>query len=484
MAWDIGLTQIFKSLPLQSWRYRLLCSYLGVTGSIVAIFSLTVYGVVARDRRYQFDQHLQEVATVAAVSLNTVQHEYHELFTEEHHSPYVTSQRLRPGAPLSLGQLMGKYQFDPAYSTEKTVFLSISSPFAAEGQGVEWFDAQRRLMVQEGKQFPPAALPAVVPAEGNWSVWQDLRSFVMPVTTADAEAGGEVMGYVRVNASVLSLNQELKRLRKQLLGGILLVSGLVTWAGLWLTRQSLQPVLASFNQLQQFTSDASHELRNPLTAIRASVAVLQSHPERIHPADTQKLAAIASAAEQMSELVEDLLMLTRADRHRLQKSVDMRPIPLDELLEDLESLYGDRAAQDGISLTVEYQTPAMVEGDAAQLQRLFANLLTNALQYTPRGGNVRLTLQTTASHAIVRVQDTGIGIAADQLAQVLDRFWRADQARSYHQGGTGLGLAIAQAIADRHQGRITVSSQVNQGSCFQVTLPLGPRLPSRDRPGM
>ncbi len=480
MAWDIGLTQIFKSPPLQSWRYRLLCSYLGVTGLIVAIFSLTIYGVVARDLHYQFDQHLQEVATIAAVSFNTVQHEYNELFTEAHHAPYVASQQLQVGAPLSLSELMGKYQFDPDYSAEGTAFLPISGSFTTKGQGVEWFDAQRRLMVQEGHQLSPQPLPATVPAQGDWFAWQDFRSFIMPVTV-DSSSEAVILGYVRANASILPLNQELKRLRQQLLGGMLLVSGLITGAGLWLTRQSLQPVLASLNQLQQFTSDASHELRNPLTAIRASVAVLQSHPERIHPADTQKLKAIASATEQMSELVEDLLMLTRADRHRLQKSVNLRSIPLDELLEDLESLYSDRATQEGIKLTVDYQTPATVQGDAAQLQRLFVNLLTNALQYTPKGGQVSLTLQNQGSQAIIRVQDTGIGIAADQLNQVFDRFWRADQARSYHQGGTGLGLAIAQAIATQHQGRITVSSQVNQGTCFQVTLPLVPHVALRDR---
>ncbi len=467
MVWDIDLTQIFKHRRLKHWRYRLLCSYLVATGSVLGIFALTVYGIVARDRQHQLDLHVRQLAIVAALSLDPIQHEHEELFSEEEYANYVTSQGLEPFTFISLSDLMGKYQSGLSPTPTTATPPQVLNPLTPNDQGVEWFDKQKRPLVREGERFPLTPLPSNISPDGAWYRWKDLRSFVMPVSAN----GTTVLGYVRASESMSHLAGELQKLRQQLMLGVLLVSGLVTLAGIWLTQQSLEPVLDSFEQLKQFTSDVSHELRNPLTAIRASIAVLQCHPERVHPADIEKLQAIASASEQMSHLVDDLLLLTRLDHHKLTSSV-WRPIPLDELLEDLGNLYGDRAAQSNIILTVENLPSITVPGDAVQLQRLFTNLLTNALQYTPAGGRVTITLQLQGSHAQVSIQDTGIGISPSQLPHIFDRFWRADQARNYDRGGTGLGLAIAQSIAHHHFGSITVSSEVNCGSCFQVKLPI------------
>ncbi|PLZ48148.1 sensor histidine kinase, partial [Fischerella thermalis] len=167
-----------------------------------------------------------------------------------------------------------------------------------------------------------------------------------------------------------------------------------------LTRQSIAPVDASLAQLKQFTADASHELRTPLTAIQASAEVLQSHPERIHPSDIEKVSAIATAATRMGHLVKDLLLIARLDA----QAPDQRGwhvIDLDELLEDLVELHRDRAQAAQLALTYQPQATAKVYGDAEQLQRLFANLLSNALQYTPAGGIVTVTLQQTGKTAVV-----------------------------------------------------------------------------------
>jgi two-component system OmpR family sensor kinase len=153
-----------------------------------------------------------------------------------------------------------------------------------------------------------------------------------------------------------------------------------------------------------------------------------------------------------------------------------RGIALDEMLEDLVDLYGDRADQAQLSLKYELsptlKTDTQVKGDASQLQRLFTNLLTNALQYTPSGGSIVISLQQMGTYALVTVQDTGLGIAPEHLSQIFDRFWRADQARSHYDDGSGLGLAIAKTIAQQHQGDITVQSKLREGSRFQVKIPL------------
>jgi two-component system OmpR family sensor kinase len=297
-----------------------------------------------------------------------------------------------------------------------------------------------------------------------------VRSFILPVYRSSANKL-QLIGYIRANESTIALDSELGRLRWGLGLGGLVVVGLTALGGIWLTHESLKPIILSFDRLRQFTADASHELRNPLTAIRASIAVMQSHPERVHPADVEKLAAIASASEQMSQLVNDLLLLARMDRQAPDRK-QWRAIAIDEILEDSIELFTDPAEQAGIALKSQLIADVIITGDAGQLQRLITNLLANALQYTPSGGVVTVSLAQFSDRAVISFEDTGIGIAAEHLPHIFERFWRADLARSQHAGGTGLGLAIARAITQQHGGEILVRSQLGIGSCFQVQLPL------------
>lgn len=482
MAWDIDSTPTSKSAsPLPAGQARLsktplgeaqfgnlrnqlLLSYLLVIVAILGTFSAVVYGLVARDRNQQLNDHLRQVVASSASTLDIIQHEYDELLTEPEYANYVPRQIDGTMTSVSLFQLMGKYRV-------ATVTDLVPNPLDPDHLGVEWFSAERRLIVHEGELFPPTPLPADIPAEGMMVQDNHIRSFILPVDAPAMDGTPERIGYVRANETTANLEADLRRFREGLAVGVIVVSGFVTLGGLWLTRTALKPVLQSFEQLRQFTSDASHELRNPLTAIRASISVMQSHPERIHPADEEKLRAIASASTQMSQLVDDLLLLARMDRAAPNQR-GWRRMALDEILEDLVELYGDRADQAHLALKAQLVPHLEIYGDAPQLQRLFTNLLTNALQYTPAGGTVTVSLQRHGTAALVTVADTGIGIAPAQLPHIFDRFWRADPARSAQDGGSGLGLAIAQTIAQRHNGDISVSSQPNLGSRFQVKLPL------------
>jgi signal transduction histidine kinase len=151
------------------------------------------------------------------------------------------------------------------------------------------------------------------------------------------------------------------------------------------------------------------------------------------------------------------------DRHR---------VALDEILEDLIDIYRDRAEQAQILLKSQLISEIEVKADASQLQRLFSNLLVNALQYTPCGGTITVSLQRIDNDALVSVEDTGMGIAADQVLHIFDRFWRSDLARSRCQDGSGLGLAIAKSIAQQHCCDIKVHSELGKGTCFQIKIPL------------
>lgn len=463
MVWDIDSTRVYNN-ELIKLRNKLMLCYLLVTGTVLGVFSVTVYIMVARDRYHQLNTHLLQLANTSASSLDLIQHEYQELITEDEYAGYLPLQEDGKPISLTLFQLMGKYK-------SNSVFDLIANPLILENQGIEWFDQNRQLLVKQGNLFSSTGLAENIDSEGMWQQDGVIRSFILPVYAAIPKAQPSLVGYVRVTESTTDLDSQLRQLQTQLFFGVIIVSGLVTVGGLWITNESLKPVLGSFEQLKQFTADAAHELRNPLTAIRASIAVMQSHPERIHISDTEKLQAIASSSEQMSQLVDDLLLLTRMDRQVLEKQI-WRCIALDEMLEDLVNLYSDRAEQAQIALKCQLTPNLEVKCDVVQLQRLFTNLLTNALEYTPSGGTIIVSLQREGSQALIKIQDTGIGIAPDQLPHIFDRFWRADKARSYNTGGTGLGLAIVKAIAQAHGAEITVRSQIASGSCFTVILPL------------
>ncbi|MBO0348164.1 HAMP domain-containing histidine kinase [Phormidium pseudopriestleyi FRX01] len=460
------ISQQISNRQFSRLQTRLLLSYLLVIATILGVFSTAVYALVVRDRHQQLNASVHQMAGTSASTLEIIQHEYQELTTEDKYKGYIPRNADGSFVPISLFQLMGKYQAD-------SMPTFVYNPLTPQRQAVEWFDSKKTLIVREGRLFPSESLPNTISPKGQLisQKSKSLRSFILPVYSTAKSGRSQLLGYVRATESTNLLNADLRRFRQGLIAGVAIVSGLVTMGGFWLTRESLKPILQSFEQLKQFTSDASHELRGPLTAIRASIAVMQSHPERVHPADVEKLKAIASASVQMSQLVDDLLLLARMDRQAPDLAA-WRQIALDEILEDLVDLYSDRARETNISLQSQLIPNLEVYADAFQLSRLLTNLLTNALQYTPSGGSVTVSLQRRRTHALIRVEDTGIGIAPEQLPHIFDRFWRADQARSQHQGGSGLGLAIAKTIAQTHGGDIIVHSQLGQGSCFQVKIPL------------
>ncbi len=437
MVWVIGSNKPYNPIFI-TLRWRLLLSYLGVMAAIVGTSFIAVYQFAAYNLYQQIDRELVNLGDAAA----------HNLLEIEANSAAINN-RL-PRAVDNDGDLDIPWQ-----------------DLRENNQSVEWFDANLRLLAKAGKDFPQ-----ISPSK-DFHILQKgkIRSLTIPVY----EPGGEktkLIGYIRVSESTENLAEELDQLAWWLeWGGIIAVilNGVGGW---WLTKLSLKPIEQNFQQLKQFTADASHEFRSPLTVIKTSVEVMQSHPERIHPADAKKLDAVVSATKQMTHLVEDLLLLARSDGTVEKQTVEWVSIPLDELLEDLIDLMLPQAETKGIALGAEISQEVFINGDASQIHRLFSNLLENALQYTPSGGKVVVKLYTLAPWAIVSVEDSGIGIAQEHIPLVFNRFWRADKARSRRDGGLGLGLAIAQAITLLHKGEITVSSELSQGSCFRVFLPV------------
>jgi signal transduction histidine kinase len=245
---------------------------------------------------------------------------------------------------------------------------------------------------------------------------------------------------------------------------------LVAVGGWMLARQSTAPVERNIEQMRRFMADAAHELRTPLTVVRSRAEVALQRA-RTPDEYVQALHAIERETERLGGIVEDLLMLARADAG--QRPIERRRIFLDDLTLDA----ADRKA---VRLEVEEFEEAAVNGDPTLLRQLVLILLDNAIKFTDPGGVVRVGVRADASVATLTVTDTGIGIPAEQLPHVFDRFYRGDSSRTRDASngggseGVGLGLSIAQWIAQQHDGSIRIESESGQGARITVQFPAEP----------
>ena len=229
----------------------------------------------------------------------------------------------------------------------------------------------------------------------------------------------------------------------------------------------------SFASLHRFTADASHELKTPLMVLRAGVERALTHPGT-PPESIGALDETLEQINQMTEMVENLLTLARADEGRAPLSVE--PVDLRELVADATETAGLLAEGGGVTVTsTSPGEPVLLSVDRSRIRELLLNLVTNAVKYTPSGGSVAIELEDLGSSVVMRVRDTGIGVAPGDLPHIFERFWRADLARSRtgDRPGVGLGLSITKWIAEAHGGSITVQSRPGRGTLFTVTLPRG-----------
>jgi heavy metal sensor kinase len=241
----------------------------------------------------------------------------------------------------------------------------------------------------------------------------------------------------------------------------------------------------SFCQIKQFSSDASHELKTPLTILRGEMEVTL-RKERSAPEYQQILRSNLEEIDRMTQIVEALLLLSRADNGEIQLAP--KEINLSGIVQEIVPQVHFLAESKNLHIhTLLPEDQVYILGDRLRIRELFLNLLENAVKYTEEGG--KITIQLTKNHAPpndngnglepgkmglaeITVTDTGIGIAKQDQERIFDRFFRVDKARSREQGGSGLGLSICKWIVEAHHGKISVESEVGKGSSFIVLLPL------------
>lgn len=231
--------------------------------------------------------------------------------------------------------------------------------------------------------------------------------------------------------------------------------------------EMLESIEAAYSAQQRFVSDASHELRAPLTAIQGNLELLRRHQSLPEAEREEALAEVTREANRLSRLVADLLALARADAGIV---LNRCPLDLDAVI--LEAYRTARQLSHGQRFVLDPFEPAAVEGDEDRLKQLLVILLDNAIKYTPAGGHVTLGLRRHDRDVEIIVRDTGIGIPAQDLPHVFERFYRADPARGRDPGGTGLGLPIAHWIVEQHEGMIALESQPGEGTTVIVRMPM------------
>ena len=433
-------------------RWRLAFSYAGVMGLILSFLGFGVYHAIAHAHWVAIDNELKSVAGTLHDSLEI------KLKQPGRLEPMVSE--LLPNLCV-VGVSCVR---SPANSSRHTL--------SAINQGHYYI----RLYNTSGKLIAIAgAYPEGLTQKFNKQTWQTITDSqgktYHQISLSLHTQNYQDWGYFQVGRSLKDFEDYLSIVKWSLKLGLPISLILVGGASWWLAGLAMQPIYKSYRQIEQFTADAAHELRTPLAATQATVeSALMHHLDEKEAREI--LETIERQNKRLTQLVADLLLLSRMDKQ--PASARRQICCLNDLVNDLVEELAALAIANQITLKsdIRTSTPLNVLGDADQLYRSVANIIVNAIQYTPSGGKVTVILERSDREAIIQVQDTGIGIPNADQKRIFDRFYRVNSDRSRHTGGSGLGLAIAQAIVQAHQGTIQVQSELDKGSTFTIRLAL------------
>lgn len=218
---------------------------------------------------------------------------------------------------------------------------------------------------------------------------------------------------------------------------------------------------------RRLTTDVAHELRTPLMAIQATVEAMV---DGVFPTDEEHLMTVDSEVQRLSRLVDSLLKLSRLENR--SNPMKQEIVNCGELIQTIITTHEAYVNEAGLKLIYKADDDAIVKGDPDMIRQATANLISNAVRYTPEGGSITVSVRRGEKMASIAVRDTGIGLTPEEARMVFSRFWRSDSGRNREKGGLGIGLSVVKEIVDRHHGWVQVDGRKNEGACFTINLPL------------
>ena len=226
-------------------------------------------------------------------------------------------------------------------------------------------------------------------------------------------------------------------------------------------------VEANRDMERRLVTDVAHELRTPLMAIQSTVEAMI---DGVFVADEERLETLNSEVRRLSRLVDALLKLSRLENRA--NPVEFSKVDLVEMVDTVVATHQTYVEESGLEFTYHHDPYVYVYGNADMLRQATANLISNAVRYTPEGGSIRVSVTQGELMGTIVVQDTGIGFTDEEAKNVFSRFWRADAGRTRESGGLGIGLSVVKEIADRHGGWVRAEGKPNEGARFTIYIPL------------
>ena len=462
----------------RSLSFRLIAWYASLLTAVFVLLGTIMYV----DLRFFLENNLREtqarrarqvadvLAQTGTAGESSVVHEIRDRFAPEANNRFIRVTRA-DGTVLYVSGMPKDQSFDPTHlsplksSAQKEFSRKLSLP-----DGELLIDAVLNYTTPDHKSFlVEVGVPLTPVATMLGHLFVQL-SFGLPVALLVAILGGYLL-VRRALRPVERIAQKAQQITQHNLSERLPV----TRSGDELERLSISlnhmigRLEDAIQNSKRFVADASHELRTPLTVLRGELENLTQNGG-LNEAERDTLGSMLEEVERLTHIVEGLVALSRLDAG--DAKTEWVQFDLAELATTTADQMNLLAEDKGISVECNSKQSVLVEGDRARLKQVVVNLLDNAIKYTSRGGSIQLSVTRQNGHAILDVTDSGIGIPAEAVPHVFDRFFRVDKARSRDEGGAGLGLSIVKSICTAHGAEVQVESAPGKGSRFRIKLPL------------
>jgi heavy metal sensor kinase len=475
---------------IHSIKFRFTMWYLMILSVLLVLLAAGIYTSLSRTLYGNFDDALRSRSAqlsgfkdiISIVASGTFENEIGELvsfyYDEGNRLKHISQSR----ADISIdpatirNAIGGKSTFTTIRSESDTALRVFAVPFVPDTPDIK----PEKYSASSGKgrsafpkQIREAALVVGRPITDIEAACRQLLHillFALPITLVIAGGGGVFLAQ-RAFRPVEKITETAREIEATDLSRRIAVTSKDELGHLASTlNQMIARLEKAFLRQKEFTGDASHELRAPLSVIQAESSLALQRPRSAEEYQ-RSLEIITQETEHLASIVGQLLALARADAGKM--SLNFRTINLSDLMKDLCTEVEILCVEKTLSLKRKFPDGITVNGDTGSLRSLFQNILANAVRYTPEGGRIIVSLHREKTMVRVSIEDTGIGIPAEEQSQIFERFYRVDKARSRGEGGSGLGLAICRQIADNHGAAIEVESRPGKGSIFHIKLPAG-----------